>query len=37
LAGRVDEVLEKNAYTREQLLEQVSEAVTACNISETGT
>jgi len=37
LAGKVDEVLEKNAYTREQLLEHVSEAVAACNISETGT
>ena len=29
LAGKVEEVLEKNAYTREQLLERVSEAV-AC-------
>ena len=37
LAGRVEEVLEKNAYTLEQLLERVSKAVTACNISETGT
>ena len=37
LAGKVEEVLEKNAYTREQLLERVSEAVTACNISETET
>jgi CheY-like chemotaxis protein/anti-sigma regulatory factor (Ser/Thr protein kinase) len=36
LAGRVEEVLEKNAYTLEQLLERVSKAVTACNISETG-
>jgi signal transduction histidine kinase/DNA-binding response OmpR family regulator len=35
LAGRVEEVLEKNAYTREQLLERVSEAVAACNISTT--
>ncbi|MDB4409668.1 response regulator [Gammaproteobacteria bacterium] len=35
LAGKVEEVLEKNAYTREQLLERVSEAVTACGISET--
>jgi signal transduction histidine kinase/DNA-binding response OmpR family regulator/ligand-binding sensor domain-containing protein len=34
LAGRVEEVLEKNAYTREQLLQRVSEAVTACNISQ---
>jgi len=33
LAGRVEEVLEKNAYTREQLLQRVSEAVTACNVS----
>jgi len=33
LAGRVEEVLEKNAYTREQLLQRVSEAVTACNTS----
>jgi PAS domain S-box-containing protein len=31
LAGRVERVLEKNAYTREQLLERVSEAVAACN------
>jgi CheY-like chemotaxis protein len=37
LAGRVEEVLEKNAYTLEQLLERVSKAVTACNISEAGT
>ena len=37
LTGNVDEVLEKNAYTREQLLEHVSEAVAACNISETET
>ena len=37
LAGRVEEVLEKNAYTCEQLLERVSEAVAACNISETKT
>ena len=34
LAGMVEEVLEKNAYTREQLLERVSEAVAACNISQ---
>jgi hypothetical protein len=27
----VEEVLEKNAYTREQLLERVREAVAACN------
>ena len=37
LAGKVEEVLEKNAYTREQLLQRVSEAVAACNISETET
>ena len=36
LAGMVEDVLEKNAYTREHLLERVSEAVAACNISETG-
>jgi CheY-like chemotaxis protein len=33
LAGRVEEVLEKNAYTRDQLLEHVSEAVAKCNIN----
>jgi len=33
LAGKVEEVLEKNAYTREQLLQRVSEAVTACNVN----
>ena len=33
LAGRVDEVLEKNACTREQLLEHMSGAVAACNIN----
>ena len=32
LAGK-EEVLEKNAYTREQLLQRVSEAVAACNIN----
>jgi CheY-like chemotaxis protein/anti-sigma regulatory factor (Ser/Thr protein kinase) len=37
LAGKVEEVLEKNAYTREQLLQRVSEAVAKCNISETET
>ena len=37
LAGKVEEVLEKNAYTREQLLQRVSEAVAACNINETET
>ena len=31
----VEEVLEKNAYTRDQLMERVSEAVAACDISET--
>ena len=33
LSGCVEEVLEKNAYSREQLLKQVHEAVAACNIS----
>jgi hypothetical protein len=33
LSGMVEEVLEKNAYTREQLLEHVREAVAACNVS----
>jgi CheY-like chemotaxis protein len=33
LAGRVEAVLEKSAYTREQLLERVSEAVAVCNIN----
>jgi signal transduction histidine kinase/DNA-binding response OmpR family regulator len=37
LNGMVEDVIEKSAYTREQLLEHVSEAVAACNISETGT
>jgi len=37
LAGRVEKVLEKNAYTREQLLERISEAVAACNISQAKT
>jgi PAS domain S-box-containing protein len=31
LAGRVEDVLEKSAYTREHLLERVSEAVAASN------
>ena len=35
LNGRVEDVLEKSAYTREQLLERVSEAVAACNITQT--
>jgi len=34
LAGNVEEVLEKTAYTREQLLEHVRDAVVACNISD---
>jgi len=33
LAGNVEEVLEKNACTRDELLERVSEAVAACNIN----
>jgi len=33
LSGCVEEVLEKNAYSREQLLKRIREAVTACNIS----
>ncbi|RKZ71658.1 MAG: hypothetical protein DRQ48_02850, partial [Gammaproteobacteria bacterium] len=32
LSGCVEEILEKNAYSREQLLKQVREAVAACNI-----
>jgi len=32
LNGMVDEVIEKNAYTRENLLERMSKAVAACNI-----
>ncbi len=32
LNGMVDEVIEKNAYTREDLLERMSKAVAACNI-----
>ena len=35
LSGCVEEVLEKNAYTRDQLLKRVREAVAACNISQT--
>jgi len=31
LAGRVEEIVEKSAYTREQLLQHVSEAVAKCN------
>jgi CheY-like chemotaxis protein len=37
LNGRVEDVLEKNAYTCEQLLERVSEAVAACNITQAET
>ena len=33
----VEEVLEKNAYTRDQLMERVSDAIAACNLSETKT
>jgi CheY-like chemotaxis protein len=36
LTGRVEKVIEKNAYTREQLLQRVSEAVATCSINETG-
>ena len=35
LSGCVEEVLEKNAYTRDQLLKRVREAVAACNIGQT--
>ncbi|MDH3900495.1 MAG: response regulator, partial [Gammaproteobacteria bacterium] len=34
LAGVVEAVVEKSAYTREQLLERVRDAVAACNIRE---
>ena len=37
LAGKVEDVLEKNSYTRDQLLEHVSEAVAACNLREAKT
>jgi PAS domain S-box-containing protein len=37
LSGCVEEVLEKNAYTREQLLKEIREAVAACNISPANT
>jgi len=37
LNGMVEEVLEKNAYTREQLLERMREAVASCNIGKAGT
>ncbi|MEA2080584.1 MAG: hypothetical protein U9P00_12125 [Pseudomonadota bacterium] len=34
---RSEDLLEKNAYTREQRLERVSDAVTACNITQADT
>ena len=34
LTDVVEEIFEKNAYTREQLLEHVSAAVAACNINQ---
>ena len=37
LTGMVEEVLEKNAYTREQLLQHVRDAVFECNISQAET
>ncbi|UCC55114.1 MAG: response regulator, partial [Gammaproteobacteria bacterium] len=37
LAGMVEEVVEKSAYTREQLLERVRDAVAACNLSQAHT
>ena len=37
LTGRVEEIVEKSAYTHEQLLQHVSEAVAKCNINETET
>ena len=37
LTGRVEEIVEKSAYTHEQLLQHVSETVAKCNISETET
>jgi CheY-like chemotaxis protein len=37
LSGRVEEIVEKNAYTREQLLLHVSEAVARCNVNEAET
>jgi len=33
LSGRVEEIVEKSAYTREQLLQHVSEAVAKCSIN----
>ena len=37
LTGRVEEIVEKSTFTREQLLRRVSETVASCNISETET
>jgi len=37
LNGMVEEVLEKNAYTREQLLERMREAVASCNVGNADT
>jgi CheY-like chemotaxis protein len=37
LTGRVEEIVEKSTFTREQLLQRVSETVASCNISETET
>ena len=37
LNGMVEEVLEKNAYPREQLLERMREAVASCNIGKADT
>ncbi|GEM_PF-1446062 len=37
LAGLVDHVVEKRAWTREQLLEHVREAIAACHIEHAGT
>jgi len=37
LNGMTEEVVEKSAYTREQLLERVRDAVVACNISQANT
>ncbi|MEA2078915.1 MAG: response regulator, partial [Pseudomonadota bacterium] len=34
LNGMVEDVLEKNAYSREDLLERVREAVASCNINQ---
>jgi len=37
LTGRVEEIVEKSTFTRQQLLRRVSESVASCNISETET